>query len=239
MAITATEAQAFSEDELAEMIARRKPGVEYLFPLRAVPVGSVGERARLVRGREIEDAEYAIVKAEDDFRAETPPALQNFQERNKGETSFSVEWDAFPLRGAQIFVSSDGGTNYVEAGHADHHQFTGLSAGTEYTFSGYTIRRMLSSTAQMFTASTESADQKPAPPSGLTAIVFGNAIIVEWEAEAGNNYEIQFNAELYVPSTQAGAHGFVGVVAGTHTIRVRAVHDGVRGDPATVTATVT
>ncbi len=155
-----------------------------------------------------------------------------FQRTGRTMTSYSVRWNG--SIGATAFkVQVDNGAVTTLPADARRHTFTGLSAGTSYTFKLVGNNNVGDSEVATLTDSTLSTTPAPAAPTGLSASgITQTAITLSWTKSTGATaYKVQVDSGAVATLGDVATHTFTGLSAGTsYTLKVIASNSG--GDSA-------
>ena len=148
-------------------------------------------------------------------------------------TSYSVRWNG--STGASAFkVQVDNGAVATLPADARGHTFTGLTAGTSYTFKLFGSNNVGDSEVATIMDSTLAApNNAPAAPTGLSASgITQTAITLSWTKSAGATaYKVQVDNGTVATLGDVATHTFTGLSAGTsYTLKVIASNSG--GDSA-------
>ena len=131
-------------------------------------------------------------------------------------------------------------SGWTALGDVASYQFTGLSAGTQYTLQVRAKNTSGTSAAASVSASTISA--VPNAPTGLTTSgITTTSITLSWTASTGGTvtrYEVSTDGSAWTDSGSDTTHTFSGLTANTqYTLRVRAVGGGGNSAVASVQET--
>ena len=165
-----------------------------------------------------------------------------FQRTGRTMTSYSVRWNG--SIGATAFkVQVDNGAVATLPANARRHTFTGLSAGTSYTFKLVGNNNVGDSEVATITDSTLAApNNAPAAPTGLsTSGITQTAITLSWTKSAGATaYKVQVDGGTVATLGDVATHTFTGLSAGTtYTLKVIASNsDGDSAAALTSTSTL-
>ncbi len=154
-------------------------------------------------------------------------------------TSYSVRWNG--STGASAFkVQVDNGAVATLPADARGHTFTGLTAGTSYTFKLFGSNNVGDSEVATIMDSTLAApNNAPAAPTGLSASgITQTAITLSWTKSAGATaYKVQVDNGTVATLGDVATHTFTGLSAGTsYTLKVIASNSGGDSAAATVNA---
>ena len=155
-----------------------------------------------------------------------------FQRTGRTMTSYSVRWNG--STGATAFkVQVDNGAVTTLPANARRHTFTGLTAGTSYTFKLVGNNNVGDSEVATLTDSTLSTTPAPAAPTGLsTSGITQTAITLSWTKSSGATaYKVQVDSGAVATLGDVATHTFTGLTANTqYTLKVIASNSG--GDSA-------
>ena len=151
--------------------------------------------------------------------------------------SVTLTWTA--VTGMMYEYSKDGGTNWMDA--TSPQAVTGLTGGTEYTFSVRVKEDTTTSTpagmAAMAKATPTAAPEVPTAPAGLTATAGDAQVMLSWTASTDASiteyeYSTDGNAWIDIPNSGAttDSHTVTGLTNGrAYTFHVRAVNSAGNG----------
>ena len=211
-------------------------GTEYTFSLRVKADAATSTPAGAI----------ATDKVTPNAIPDAPAAPANFA-ATAGVESATLTWDT--VSGAMYEYSTDG-TTWADVASADAGNLTvsGLTAGTEYTFSLRVKADAATSTpagaAAVATATPTAPILTPAAPANFAATAGVESATLTWDTVSGAMYEYSTDGTTWadVASADAGNLTVSGLTAGTEytfSLRVKATGSVSAGNIATAKATPT
>ncbi len=194
---------------------------------------------KLVGNNNVGDSEVATITDSTLAPPTAPAAPASLTRTGRTTTTFSVEWPA--SAGATAYkVQVDNGAVATLLADARTHTFTGLTAGTSYTFKVFASNNVGdSATAATLSDSTLATTPAPAAPTGLTTSgITQTSITLSWTKSTGATaYKVQVDSGSVATLGDVATHTFTGLSAGTsYTLKVIASNSGGDSAAATVNA---
>ncbi|XP_076869083.1 receptor-type tyrosine-protein phosphatase H-like [Brachyhypopomus gauderio] len=181
-------------DVVTHTVSGLSPGTEYTFSLYTV-------------FKDVKSSEFTFTNVT------TPSRVDNISVTGRNETALILQWNKVNNNNYNYTLKYSGNTTYINVsggGDVVTHTVSGLSPGTEYTFSLYTVFKDVKSSEFTFTNVTTPSRVDNISVTGRNE----TALILQWNKVNNNNYS--YMLKYSVNTTYINVSGGGDVV--THTV---------------------
>lgn len=170
----------------------------------------------------------------------TPSSLTSNINTERTTTTVTVNWTA-PAANVDAYAMHVSGQSNQATGASKPYAFTGLSAGTQYTFSLSATQDSTEGGSQTATSATQSFATKPNAMTDLSATAstsLTDTISLSWTGNGADSYDLEYstnnstwlNVPSYIVTTNTSA-SHTGLTSGQiYYYRVKAIKYGVSSD---------